>query len=283
MSIAIRVANVDDSEGIAQVCAAAFSELEERQRIRVPIADIDIARRMVSSKFTEPDIYRVVAESSGIVVGFAFLDLREDIGQIGPIGVSPATQSKGAGKELVAAALRHADKQKVPTITLGTGAGNHLNLALYSQMGFACLALMAAFTGDKANYRPTDRIIRSMAIDDVDQCVQLSISEHGYSKGAEIRQSISQGSGRVVELADQITGYTTGINFFGHSVGRANDDLTALIATAESYGKPGFLVPASNNELMRWCLGNGLRISYQAILMVRGELPKAVNSYLPHI
>ena len=48
--------------------------------------------------------------------------------------------------------------------------------------------------------------------------------------------------------------------FFAHSVGETNEDLQALIAAAEEFGGPGFLVPARNGELYRFCLARRLRV-----------------------
>ena len=39
-----------------------------------------------------------------------------------------------------------------------------------------------------------------------------------------------QGTAKVVVHGERITGYTTGISFYNHSVGLNNDDLKALIA-----------------------------------------------------
>ena len=58
----------------------------------------------------------------------------------------------------------------------------------------------------------------------------------------------------------RITGYTTGIGFFGHSVGESNEEIRALIAGSPEYAWPGFTVPGRNTDLLRWCLNNNLRI-----------------------
>ena len=55
----------------------------------------------------------------------------------------------------------------------------------------------------------------------------------------------------MVENGDRITGYTTDIGFFGHSVGESNDDVKALIAGSTEYSGPGLIVPARNTDLLR--------------------------------
>ena len=49
-----------------------------------------------------------------------------------------------------------------------------------------------------------------------------------------------------------------------------NVDLQSLIASAESFGGPGILVPSQNNALLRWCLSNGLRVVQPMTLMTVG-------------
>jgi hypothetical protein len=42
---------------------------------------------------------------------------------------------------------------------------------------------------------------------------------------SKLLDAIRMGDARVVEHGGRITGYTTGIAFFGHSVGENNEDL----------------------------------------------------------
>ncbi|MDB6159206.1 MAG: hypothetical protein JWO04_2912 [Gammaproteobacteria bacterium] len=45
----------------------------------------------------------------------------------------------------------------------------------------------------------------------------------------------------------------------------------------------GFLVPTRNGELMRWCLGKGLRITQTMTLMARGLYNQPVGAWLPSV
>ena len=78
------------------------------------------------------------------------------------------------------------------------------------------------------------------------RCVQV----HGHDRDGEVRDAIAQGTARVVERHGRITGYTTGVALFGHTIAETNDDLVALIGAAEEFGSPGFLVPMPNTELL---------------------------------
>ena len=87
----------------------------------------------------------------------------------------------------------------------------------------------------------------------------------------------------MVERAGRITGYATQIAFSAHAVAETNDDLKALICAAASFEGPGFLVPSRNGELMRWCLGKGLRVTQPMTLMTTGLYNEPAAPYLPSV
>ena len=88
---------------------------------------------------------------------------------------------------------------------------------------------------------------------------------------------------RVVERFGRITGYTTGVNYFAHSVGETSDDLQALIGAAADFGTPGFLVPLANTELFRWCLSHGLRVFFVLNMLTLGLYQEPQGSYMPSV
>jgi hypothetical protein len=80
-------------------------------------------------------------------------------------------------------------------------------------------------------------------------CNQICNQVHGFDRAGELRDAIEQNTASVVEHLGCITGYTTGIAFFGHSVAQTNRDLMALIGAAPEFGGPGFLLPTRNQPL----------------------------------
>ncbi len=95
--------------------------------------------------------------------------------------------------------------------------------------------------------------------------------------------AIEQATAKVVERTGRITGYTSSMAFFGHSMGETVDDLKALISAADSFGGPGILVPTRNAALFRWCLENGLRVVHPMTLMSMGMYQEPAGSYLPSV
>ena len=56
--------------------------------------------------------------------------------------------------------------------------------------------------------------------DDVESCNALCLRVHGHDRGGELRGVVARAGARVVERGGRITGYTTGIGFYGHSVAK---------------------------------------------------------------
>jgi hypothetical protein len=112
---------------------------------------------------------------------------------------------------------------------------------------------------------------------------EVCFAVHGHTRHNEAAAAITQGTAMVVEHDGRITGYTTGIGFFGHTVGESNQDLMALIGAADQIAGPGFLLPTRNSELMRWCLNQGLRIVMPMTLMARGLYQEPRGVFFPSV
>jgi hypothetical protein len=127
------------------------------------------------------------------------------------------------------------------------------------------------------------RIVRPATEFDVETCDAVCKAVHGHNRNGELRDSMKQGSAKVVVHGERITGYTTGMAFFSHSVGLTNDDLKALISSAVSYGGPGILIPTRNTQLLSWCLDKGLKLVQQLNLMTVGMYNEPAGAYMPSI
>jgi hypothetical protein len=106
---------------------------------------------------------------------------------------------------------------------------------------------------------------------------------HGHDRGPELLEAIRQGTATVVEHGGRITGYTTTVGFFGHTVGESNEELKALIGAAPSFPGPGFLLPTRNGEVLRWCLEQGLRVVQPMTLMSVGLYNEPRGAFMPSV
>ena len=127
------------------------------------------------------------------------------------------------------------------------------------------------------------RTVRLAAESDVEPSNAICKAVHGHNRNGELIDSIRQASAKVILHADRITGYTGGMAFFNRSVGLANDDLMALIGSADSYGGPGILIPSRNTQLFHWCLDRGLKLVQQLILMTVGMYNEPAGAYMPSV
>ena len=98
-----------------------------------------------------------------------------------------------------------------------------------------------------------------------------------------VHAAIEAGDARVVERLGRITGYTTGITYFSHSVAETNDDLQALIGAAADFGTPGFLVPLANTSLFRWSLAHDLRVFFVVNMMTIGIYQEPAGAFMPSV
>ncbi len=125
--------------------------------------------------------------------------------------------------------------------------------------------------------------MRPAAETDIETADRVCERVHGHSRSGDLRDSIKQGTARVVERHGRMTGYASGFGFFSHAVAESNLDLQALIASADAFDGPGILVPTRNSELFRWCLENGLRVVHPMTLMTIGLYNEPRGAYLPSI
>lgn len=68
-------------------------------------------------------------------------------------------------------------------------------------------------------------------------------AQNGFARCTELAQAIQQQTALVVERGGRITGYATAAAFFGHATAETNFDMQALIASVDSFGGPGILLP----------------------------------------
>jgi hypothetical protein len=162
-------------------------------------------------------------------------------------------------------------------------AYHNRSLCLYAKLGFVASEMLSNMTGDAIRAEVPGRAVRPAAGVDADACNALCHAVHGFDRAGEVSGAIGQGTASVVESGGRITGYTTGVGFVGHGVGESNDDLKALIASADEFAGPGILIPTGNGELFRWCLENGLRLVQQLVLMDTAPSGPPNGAYWPSV
>jgi len=282
-SLTLRDAKPADAEACGQICYAAFKAIADAHNFPPDFPSPEIAVGFLASMLPHPQIYGVVAERDGRVVGSNFVDERGPIAGIGPITVDPAVQNSAIGRRLMQHILEREAQRGVPGVRLVQSAYHNRSLCLYTKLGFDPREPLSVMQGPPLARQIPGYPVRPATEADLAECNALCLRIHGHERGGELRDAIPQGMAMVVERDGRLTGYTTAMAFFGHAVGETNDDLKALIAAATIFLGPGFLVPTRNAELFRWCLANGLRLVFQTTLMTIGLYNEPQGAWLPSI
>jgi len=283
MDLKLRPGTPEDAAACGRICFDAFAAIAAAHGYPCDFPSPEVTRSLVSSLLAHPGIFAVVAEVDGEVVGSNFLDERSVIAGVGPITVEPTAQNAAIGRQLMAAVMERAAERGASGVRLVQTAYHTRSLALYAKLGFEVREPLACLQGPPLDIRIEGYAVRPASAGDLEECNRICRAVHGHDRSAQVSDALAQGSALVVEHDGGITGYSTGLSFFGHSVGQTVDDLKALIGAAPEFGGSGILVPIRNGSLFRYCLENGLRVVQLMTLMTTGLYNDPMGSYLPSV
>jgi predicted N-acetyltransferase YhbS len=277
----LRDADPRDAAACGRVFYDGFAAIATRHSFPVEPDSPEFAAHLTGLLLSMDSTVCVVAERAGEIVGCAFADTRGPIAGIGPVSVDPAHQDAGTGRLLMEALLertRHA-----AGVRLVQTAYHARSLALYAKLGFVVREPLSELQGAPLRQDVPGLAVRPACPEDRPACDELCHRVHGHARSGELRDAIAAGSARVVERSGRISGYATGVGYAWHAVAEADEDVQALLASAEAFAGLGVLVPSRNTALLRWGLGNGLRIVQQATLMTIGLYNEPQGAWLPSI
>jgi GNAT superfamily N-acetyltransferase len=281
--LTLRAGRSEDAETCGSICYEAFKAIADQHNFPPDFPSPEVSGGLVRSLLSRGDIYSVVAEVDGRVVGSNFLWENGTIAGVGPITIDPDTQNVAVGRRLMEAVLQRARERGITGVRLVQAAYHNRALALYAKLGFDTREPLSNFQGEGIEQEIPGYAVRSAAEEDLDACNELCLKVHGHDRGPELLEAIRQGTATVVEHGGRISGYTTMLGFFGHTVGESNEELKALIGAAESFPGPGFLLPTRNSEVLRWCMERGLRIVQPMTLMSLGLYNEPRGAFMPSV
>jgi GNAT superfamily N-acetyltransferase len=282
-SLVVRRATSADAEACGRICYEAFGSLATRHNFPSDFPAPEVPVRALSTMFSHPGFFCVVAEANGKVIGSNCLDERTTIAGVGPISIDPAEQNRAAGRQLMQAVMARAAERKFAGIRLVQAAYHNRSLSLYAKLGFVVREPLACMQGPAIQKTLTGYRVRAAQAGDLAACNDLCLRVHGHDRGGELSDAIQQGTALVAESEGRVRAYASGVGFFGHAVGESNEDLQALIAAASQFQGPGILVPTRNAALFRWCLESGLRVVQPLTLMTIGLYNEPAGAYLPSV
>ena len=283
MNITIRPGSPGDAEACGVICYNAFSSIADQHNFPRDFPSPEAAIGLMSMLLPRDDVYSVVAELDGRVVGSNFLWETAIIAGVGPITIDPAVQNAAIGRQLMLNVIQRVRDRHFAGVRLVQAAYHGRSLSLYTKLGFDTREPLSAMQGPALHIELPNRPVRLASEGDVEACNKLCLKVHGHNRSRELLDAIKDGTATVVEHGSRISGYATSIGFFGYAVAESNEDLKALIAAAPEFLGPGFLLPTRNGELMRWCLERGLRVVQPMTLMSSGLYNEPAGTFLPSV
>jgi len=281
--IVLRRGTAADAGACGTICYEAFRAVCTAHNFPPDFPSPEVASGLLSSLLAHPGFYAVVAEADGRVVGSNFLDERSVIAGLGPITVDPNAQNSGIGARLMQDCLERSHRRGASGVRLLQSGFHNRSLCLYTKLGFKTREPISILQGKPLARAFPGYAVRKAALADLEACGELCRQVHGFDRTGEVRDAIGQGTASVVEHLGRVTGYTTGIAFFAHTVAESNQGLMALIGAASGFGGPGFLLPTRNHEVFSWCLDAGLRLVFQMNLMTIGLYNEPRGAYMPSV
>ena len=281
--ITLRRFRPEDVDACARICFEAFCGINQVHGFPPDFPSVDVARGLFSMMAPLPNVYGVVAEQDGRVVGSNFLWEWLPVSGIGPITVSPEVQARSVGRRLMEDVLARARLSGAPGVRLVQAAFNTRSFSLYSKLGFDVREPLSCIQGTVRRVDFPGYAVRPATPNDAGPCADLCRRAHGHERRDEFAAAVAQGTARVVEHGGQVTGYATDLGFFGHAVARGNAELLALIGAAERISGPGMLLPSRNGVVLRWCLAHGLRVVQPMTLMSLGLYNEPRGAFIPSI
>lgn len=137
----------------------------------------------------------------------------------------------------MAAVMDRPAEQDAPGVRLVQSPYHNGSFSLYAKIGFEVRKPLVCMQGpDVEGYA-----VRPATPADLEDCNRLCRAVHGHDRSGDVSDAIGQSVAVVVEHSGRVTGYTTGLAFFGHSVGETSEDVKALIGSATGFGasRPG--------------------------------------------
>lgn len=282
-ALSLRPGRPDEADILGKICFEAFASISDAHNFPRDFPSAEVATGLMTMMLARPDIYSVVAEEGGQILGSNFLWESDAVAGVGPITVDPTAQNSSIGRALMEDVLRRADEKGTLIVRLVQAAYHNRSLSLYTKLGFDVVEPLSLMQGSPIKTRIEGYPVRTMTTEDLPAVDALSVRVHGHTRHNEVAAAVAQGTAKVVVHDGRITGYTTGVGFFGHTVGESNEDVKALIAAADEFSGPGFLLPTRNAEVLRWCFEQGLRIVIPMTLMSRGVYQEPRGAFIPSI
>jgi ribosomal protein S18 acetylase RimI-like enzyme len=268
LSVRVRALEPEDLPAAAALSGAAFGI-----DLRAPANRARWLERVSHPYDTDPNGC-FVAEAGGHVVGVAEVLLRDGMWILSLLAVDPALQSAGAGRALMARALR-VGSGDAPGLIVSSNDSRALRL--YALAGFRLLPTFQAEGSVSRQAIPASAArVRDDAAPDFEALAALSRAVRGAEHTPDLRYALRRG-GRLLTHGQD-----------GFAIANPGQGVWLLVARNADAGRALLwraleLVGEADGRLVRWILGGqdwavdvvcqaGLRLSAYGGLGVRGDV-----------
>jgi GNAT superfamily N-acetyltransferase len=273
-----------DADACAQIVFHAFGDIHDHHRFPRDFPALEAAAGMMGMWIPHPQVWGVVAEIDGHIVGSNFLDERDPIRGVGPITVSPEGQNAGVGRKLMEAVLERG--KDAPGIRLVQDGFHMRSLSLYTSLGFDVTASCVVMSGTLRGEPGPDVEVRPLTEDDLEDCEALCEMVHGFPRTGALRDSMQAFTPYVALRGGRVVAYASAVTFWpmAYGVAESDDDMKGLfLAAAALEEEPVSLLVPLESELFRWALEQGLRSLKPMNVMARGRHQKPRGSWFPSV
>jgi ribosomal protein S18 acetylase RimI-like enzyme len=136
MNLNLRAGRPDDAEICGRICFEAFKTISEKHNFPWDVPSPEAGIGLMNYILSRHDIYSVVGEIDGKVVGSNFLWEGNKVAGVGPITVDPNVQNSAIGRRLMEDLLRRVEKKGFLSVRLCQAAYHNRSLSLYTKLGF---------------------------------------------------------------------------------------------------------------------------------------------------
>ena len=286
MALSIRPMNESDVETCGRICYEAFYGVSSRHNFPADFPSAEVGIQFTNMLFANANVFSVVAENDGVVVGSNHLWEYDEIRAVGPITIDSTAQAKGAGRMLMEAVISRGSGSR--GVRLVQDAFNTASMSLYTSLGFDIKEPLVLIEGTIKGDMSAGVEVRMLVEDDYPCCAELCRRVHGFDRTNEMR-NLPPGLPSFVAIREgKLTAYASAPHFWAlnHAVAQTEDDMRALLSGVGRLeeGKPvSMLLPIRQSELFRWLLQQGLRVVKPMNLMSTGEYIKPRGCYLTSV
>jgi predicted N-acetyltransferase YhbS len=133
MRMTYREGRREDAEVCGAVFHEAFKHIAEQHNFPVDFPEPETAVSILTMLLSRDDLYSVIAEGDGVIVGSNFLWESDSIAGVGPITVMPSAQNASIGRQLMEHVLERAPSKRFAGVRLVQSAYHNRSLSLYTK------------------------------------------------------------------------------------------------------------------------------------------------------